>query len=60
MDFQTKRFWVAQAIVAVITVAMFMGQVDFDIWLKSVMGVEGGWGILETVGKFAVGGNKNV
>lgn len=53
MDLKSKRFWVAQAIAAVMTVAMFMNKITITDWITYIGMVEGGWGALDTAGKFA-------
>ena len=53
MDFKSKRFWVAQALELIITIAMFMQIIDFETWMAKTMIIEGGWFTLDTAGKFA-------
>jgi uncharacterized membrane protein len=50
---KSKRFWVAQGLVAVVTVAMFAQIITFDVWFTKVGIIEAAWGGLETAGKFS-------
>ena len=53
MDFNTKKFWVFQALVVIITICMFWGKVDFESWYQYVIGIEVAWGGLDSLAKFA-------
>ena len=55
---KSKRFWVAQGLVAIITVAMFAQIITFEVWFAKALIIEGTWGTLETAGKFAKKGDK--
>lgn len=49
----SKRFWVAQGLVAIATVAMFMQIITFEVWFVKTGIIQATWGTLETMGKFA-------
>lgn len=55
MDFQSKKFWVAQVLSAVVIVALFLGHVDFNTMLNTVMMIEGTWGVLDVGADIANG-----
>jgi hypothetical protein len=55
MDFNSRKFWVAQSLAAVVTVLVFLGSITVDEWMTRVMMIEAGWGVLD-VGTTAVKG----
>ena len=60
MDFQSKKFWVAQVLSAVVVVALFLGHIDFNTMLNTVMMIEGTWGVLDVGADVAASiGKKN-
>jgi len=53
VDFNSKKFWVAQAIAVILTAAMFLGKIEFSDWWLYVGLVEAGWATVDTAAKFA-------
>jgi len=53
MDFNTKKFWLAQALELIITICMFTKMIDFNSWILYTTAIEGGWATLDTASKFA-------
>jgi hypothetical protein len=53
MDFSTKKFWVAQVLALIVTVAMFLKIIGFEDWMKNVMVIEGLWAGFDVAADFA-------
>lgn len=49
----SKKFWVAQALELVITVAMFAQMITFELWFAKTILIEGGWFGADVVEKFS-------
>ena len=58
MDFNSKRFWIAQGLTVTMTIMTFTGLIDVNTWYKWVMGIEGLWFTSDTVTKFVNKENK--